>query len=266
MMDAVYSSVPQALIDAPAVPLRESIDHEALGRLADSIAAEGLHQPVGVCGPSPAGRYRLAWGHRRLLAVRLLGRETISARVLPWDTQERLAMVSENLQREDLTPMDEARAVQEFLNAGQPASAVARLFRRSEQWVHERLDLLALPADCQAAVAARTLALGVVRAIADVDHDDYRRSLLREAERAGCSTNQALVWVQHFKADRDRLVSNMLTIDQMAREREAWKILVPCELCREDYEYHKTRSLRVCDECLGAMLQLVDRAAREATA
>ena len=74
------------LIDEPPHRLRGEIDPERLGALADSIAAEGLHQAVGVCGPRADGRYVVGFGHRRLLAHRLLGRPTVRARVYPEGT------------------------------------------------------------------------------------------------------------------------------------------------------------------------------------
>lgn len=254
------------LIDEPAHQLRQSIDPERLGELADSIAAEGLHQPLGVRGPTAAGRYEIVWGHRRLLAMRLLQLESTRARVFPHDYDPLLAAVSENLNREQLNPMEEARAVARFVERGQPDSAIARLFRRSLQWVRERRELLALAPDLQAAIEGGVLPMSVARVLADVDHGDYRAELIREAQRTGASAATAEVWRAHYLSDRERIIVNRLAVADIAARREAWKLYVPCELCGEDTIYEETRSLRVCNPCVTELLRLVQEAATAAGA
>lgn len=257
-----YQRVPLALIREPSHCLRVSIEPGSLGELADSMAAEGLHQPIGVRGPGGDGGFEVVWGHRRLLAARLLAWPTIAARVFPATYDPLLAAISENLQRTDLTPIEEAHAVARFLERGQARVAIARLFRRSPAWVDARLALLELPEDLRAAIQEHRLTVTVAEQLGAIDHEPYRRSLIAEAERTGATGTVAALWRQHYLADRDRIVSNALAIEEIASRREAWKILVPCELCGENHEYQHTRSLRVCHPCLDAVLALV---AAEAT-
>lgn len=244
-----YQRVPLALIREPGHCLRASIEPGSLGELADSMAAEGLHQPIGVRGPAADGMYEIVWGHRRLLAARLLVWPAIAARVFEPTYDPLLAAVSENLQRTDLTPIDEARAIQRFVDRGQPIVAIARLFRRSPEWIGGRLDLLNLPEDLQRAVESRALPLSVVGALAAIDHEPYRQDLIAEAIRTGASGPTAEVWRAHYLADRDRIVSNQLAVQEIAARRDAWKILVPCDLCEREVEYQDTQSVRVCTPC-----------------
>ena len=264
MTHAVYGEIPLDAIREPEHQLRERIEPQALGELADSMAAEGLHQAIGVRGPDPQRRYHLVWGHRRYLAARLLAWRFIAARVFPLEYDPLLAAVSENLQRTDLTPLEEARACPRFVERGQPVPAIARLFRRTDVWVRERLALLDLPEDLQAVVAERTLPLAVVRVLGDIDHAEYRVELIREALRVGATAATAELWRAHYLTDRERILHNRETVQEISSRREAWKIMVPCELCAEDHEYPDTVSLRICGPCRDAILALVEREARAA--
>jgi len=257
-----YQSIPTALISAPAHQLRDSIDPGALGELADSMAAEGLHQPIGVRGPLPDGTYEVVWGHRRLLAARLLSWDSIPARTFAPTFDPLLASVSENLQRTDLNPLEEAHAIDLFIKRGQPIAAITRLFRRSDSWIRERLLLLGLPDDLQRPIAERALPVAVVRVLSEIDHEPYRRELIREAIRTGATTATAELWRAQYLNDRDRIVQNLMTIEEIASRREAWKIKIACDLCQEEREYQDTQSPRVCRDCWAEILRLVEREAR----
>lgn len=264
MIPAVEVLLPLNLVDEPESPSREKLDPERVGALADDIAANGLLQRPGVRGPSPAGRYRISFGHRRLLAIRLLHWPELPVKCWPWDTDDELLRISENNIREQLTPLEEAGEVVRMLNRGLPVSAVARLFRRSAAWVGQRRDLLALPADVQEAIQNAGLPLGVAVVLGDVDHLQYRQSLLKEAARVGASLTTAELWRQHYLADRDRIVTNHMTIDAIVSARETWTIMVPCEACRQPVDLGQTVTLRVDRECLAAIQQLIEQAAAAA--
>jgi ParB family chromosome partitioning protein len=251
-------------ISEPGHRLRETIDPERLGALADSIAAEGLHQPVGVRGPMASGSFEIIWGHRRFLAHRLLGRETIEAKVFAADYDPLLAATSENLNREQLNPIEEARAVARFVERGEPDAAIARLFRRSAAWVSQRRALLTMPEDIQAAVQRDELPLGVASALADVDEPNYRAQLIAEAARTGATVRTADVWRAHYLADRDRIIQNHYTIQQIVERREAWVVKIACDLCQVEEAYQDTRSVRCCVRCFNQLAEAVREAQREA--
>lgn len=249
LVSEVYQPIPLALILEPSHRLRGDIDPERLGELADSMAAEGLHQPIGVRGPRPDELFEIIWGHRRYLAAKLLLWPTIPARVFPPDTDPLLAAISENLQRVDLDPIEEAQAVRKLLDQGRAIAEIARLFRRSQAWVSLRLELLGFWPDIIEAIQKHGLKLTVAQAIQDVDHADYRAELIREALRTGASGTTAQVWRQHYLADRERIVSNHMMVEDIRSRREAWVIYVPCEACGKDTDYRGTHSWRFCVPC-----------------
>ncbi len=266
MQSSEYETVALSKIKEPSHQLREAIEPQALGVLADSMAAEGLHQPIGLRGPLPDGAWEIIFGHRRFLAAQLLRWPAIPARLYPADTDAELVAVTENLQRADMTPLEEARAIARFIERGEPDAAIARLFRRSAAWVNSRRELLAMPQDLQRAVHDGTLKLGVAAALRDVDHAPYRAQLVAEAQRTGATVATAELWRQHFLADKTRIIGNDLTVQQIVERREAWKIMVPCDLCDKDHEYQNTRGLRVCVGCFNELAHAIQDAQAEARA
>jgi len=266
MIEAREDVLPIQLVDEPARPSRDTMDPERLGALADDIAANGLLQKPGVRGPMPSGHYELIWGHRRLLALRLLRWRELPCMVYPADYDPDVARVAENLQREELNPIEEGQECQRFIDKGMPRAAIARLFRRTPAWVDGRLTLLHFPADVQEAVRQGAVSIGVAGVLAQLDHERVRAEFLKEAIRTGAKTATAETWLYHYRADRERIIGNQLTVDTFVAERESWKIMVPCDLCRQDEDYQQTRSLRICLDCLPHLVPAMEAYIRGLTA
>jgi len=237
------------LMDEPATPLRESIDNQALGDLADDMAVNNLLQPIGARGPSPAGRYECVWGHRRLLAARMLQWATIPARVCPWPTDPALARLAENMMRTDLNPREEAGAIRALRGRGQSITAIARILRRSVGWVEARIELLTWPVDVQDLVARGELTMSAARLLCEIDHENYRASLIAEVKRTGATAPVISVWLAHYQADRDRIIRNAETVEQIVGRREAYIVRFACECCGTEYDTRRSVLLRVCDSC-----------------
>lgn len=242
-------------IRPPRVPARLSIDQEALGRLADDIAAQGLLQPIGVVGPDPAGLYDIAFGHRRFLAHVLIQRPVIDCRVWPAGTPLDDARSSENYQREPLSPIEEAQDVARRLARGESRAAIARVLRRSAGWVAQRETLLHLSDDLQEAVHLGELSIGVAVQLAEIDHEPYRRQLVVEAQQNGASVTTARVWVAHYLQDRPRIVSNEMAMQEIVEARRAFVAYYPCDGCRREVPFTETTALRFCPGCAQAISQ-----------
>jgi ParB/RepB/Spo0J family partition protein len=237
------------LIDEPAAPLRETIDPAALGELTDSLATDGLLQPIGLRGPGSDGRYEIVWGHRRYLAARSLGWTTIAARICAPDTSPILARMTENFQRTNLNPREEALAIEALRKDRRPIVEIARLVRRSVSWVEARLELLQWPDDLQAAVAAGTLPLRSAALLAEIDHDEYRKDLVDEAQRTGATAATIGVWIAHYHQDRQRILSNRESVREILERRETFKVMFRCECCEEEYDTQQSVLLRICTDC-----------------
>jgi ParB family transcriptional regulator, chromosome partitioning protein len=184
--------LPIGLVHANPRQPRRRFDHETTAGLAESIRAQGIVQPV-VVRSRREGGYELIAGERRWRAAREAGLETIPAVVRESGDREALLLgLVENVAREQLSPVEEARAyallVDEFeLGLGEIADQVGR----SKPSVSNRMRLLDLPEDVLAMLERGELTEGHARAVLAVpDHEDRRR-LAREIVRRGLSVREA---------------------------------------------------------------------------
>ena len=171
---------------------RRRFDHEATAGLADSIRAQGVVQPV-LVRPRAAGGFELIAGERRWRAAREAGVATVPAVIREADDRDTLLLgLVENVARENLSPIDEARAyavlVDEF---GLPLGEIADQVGRSKPSVSNRLRLLELPEDVLAMVERGELSEGHARAVLAVPDHEERRALARKIVRQGLSVRAA---------------------------------------------------------------------------
>ena len=145
---------------------RQQFDAVALQELADSIKAQGLVQPIIVKFINDE-QYEIIAGERRWRAAQLAGLETVQAIVRKVDDQQTLAMaLIENIQREDLNPLEEARALQRLMaEFNLTQQEVADAVGRSRTAVTNMLRLLKLPEPIQAWLHDGQLTMGHTRAL-----------------------------------------------------------------------------------------------------
>jgi ParB family chromosome partitioning protein len=167
---------------------RKRFDDEALQALADSVKERGVLQPV-LVRPRPGGTYELVAGERRWRAARLAGLETLPALVQQRDDAQSLEdALIENMAREDLNPIEAARAVAGLVEElGLTREAVGRRVGRSRVAVSNLLRLLDLPDEALALVEDGSLTEGHGRALLLADDHADRRSIARAAVQGGWS-------------------------------------------------------------------------------
>jgi ParB family transcriptional regulator, chromosome partitioning protein len=167
---------------------RKRFDDEALQALADSVKERGVLQPV-LVRPRPGGSYELVAGERRWRAARLAGLETLPALVQQRDDAQSLEdALIENMAREDLNPIEAARAVAGLVEElGLTREAVGRRVGRSRVAVSNLLRLLDLPDEALALVEDGSLTEGHGRALLLADDHADRRSIARSAVEGGWS-------------------------------------------------------------------------------
>ena len=171
---------------------RRHFDDETVTGLADSIKAQGLIQPV-VVRPRLAGGYELIAGERRWRAAREAGLATVPAVVREADDRDSLLLgLVENVAREDLSPVEEARAYALLLDEfGLSLGEVAERVGKSKPAVSNRVRLLELPDDLLALVGRGELTEGHARAVLAIPDNDARRRLARRIVTEGISVRAA---------------------------------------------------------------------------
>ena len=171
---------------------REHFDPEALQSLADSIAEVGVLQPI-VVRPTEEG-YELIAGERRCRAARIADLDEIPAIIRSEDLDESSSLTEaliENVQREDLSPLEEAAGYQQLLtDFGLTHEAVATKVGKSRSAITNTLRLLQLPAPIQGMVGRGDLSAGHARALLAIEDVPYAVHIAERVVAEGWSVRQ----------------------------------------------------------------------------
>ena len=187
------------LIDKNPYQTRYVFQEEMLNELADSIRENGVVQPVVVRPSEEPGRFVLVLGERRLRAVKIAGMATIPAIVRRVSPQQAAEMtVLENVQRQDLNPLEQAEAFRVLSKQFNLTQAqIAERIGVSRETVANYMRLLRLPEDVMKYMLDGRLSFSDARAILALDHEEHIRLVANE------------VVARHLKWDQ---------IDQRVRE------------------------------------------------
>ena len=176
------------LIDPNPYQPRKSLNPEDLEELIASVKEVGLLQPLLVI--SKDERYILVAGERRLTATKTIGLEYVPCiiRNLAEDELLRFSLV-ENLQREDLTPLEEANAIKLLIDSsGYSYRQIAELLGKSKSFVADRLALLKMPEDIENAVEKKRTPLKKALILKNITDDKTRQDLVERSTRLDVDT------------------------------------------------------------------------------
>jgi ParB family chromosome partitioning protein len=197
------SRIPVDLIDANPLQPRTVFQADRLQELADSISANGIIQPLVV---RPHGhRYQLVAGERRWRAARLAGISHVPA-VIQEVSDDRLLEITlvENIQREDLNPIEVAHAFDRLARELQLShDEIARRTGKDRTSITNTLRLLKLPADIQQLVGERRLFMGHARAVLGLPTEELQRQVAEKASSQGLSVRQVERLVQRMTSSRE---------------------------------------------------------------
>ena len=200
----------------PGQPRRE-FDPEALQALADSIATHGMIQPLTV-RETENGYYQIIAGERRWRAARMAGLEEVPVLVMEADDRKvmELALV-ENLQREDLNPMEEAQGYRTLMeDYGLTQAEAAERVGKSRPAVANALRLLSLDPDLAELVRNGTLTPGHARALLGVKSDKLRKQAAQRIISLELSVRQAETLCRNLDKPKPQEAPAPLTVDYVA--------------------------------------------------
>ncbi len=201
--DGELRTLPVDMVQRGKYQPRRDIQPEALEELADSIKAQGVMQPI-VVRPISADKYEIIAGERRWRATQLAGLDTIPALIKPVPDEAAIAMaLIENIQREDLNPMEEALALsrlkQEFdLTHQEVAEAVGK----SRSTVTNLLRLMSLKEDVQRMLEHGDLEMGHARALLSLPLEQ-QSSIANTIVGKGMSVRQTETLVRKTLAENE---------------------------------------------------------------
>lgn len=169
---------------------RKTFDESKLEELAESIKEHGLIQPL-VVRKSPNG-YEIVAGERRWRAARKIGIREIPAIVRELSDEENMLLaIIENMQREDLDPIEEAEGINQMIERyGLSQEQVSKSLGKSRPYITNQLRLLKLPKQIRRMVSEGKLSSGHVRALITIDNEDKQIKLAIQAVEQGLSVRQ----------------------------------------------------------------------------
>ena len=204
-LDLLFADLPETTADdtaASTLPLREiepdpaqprkKFDDDALNQLADSITENGLLQPIAVRPKKLGTGYIIIAGERRWRAARLAGLDEVPVIIKDVSDEQAAALaLIENLQREDLNPIEVAEGCHQLIEKyGLTQETAAKKLGKSRSAVTNSLRLLALPEDVRRKVSAGVLSAGHAKVLLGLPTQDLMRQVAAEIEANGLNVRQ----------------------------------------------------------------------------
>ena len=182
---------------------RKQFDAAALADLADSIREYGVLQPL-VVRPMPGGGYQLVAGERRWRAARMAGLSQVPVVVRELtDTQTMELALIENLQREDLNPIEEAAGYRDLMERfGLTQEQVSARVGKSRPVVTNAMRLLNLPEDVRGMVQEGKLSAGHARALLALEEEELIRAAAAQVVKKGLSVRQVEALAKRCKREK----------------------------------------------------------------
>lgn len=248
-----------SILPNPQQP-RTWVNQVELRELADSMRQSGLLQPI-VVEDAGAGNYILIAGQRRLAAAKLLDWREIEAQILPGmngsgNTGRLVLALTENVQRQDMSPTDEARAYQRLREAGMSNAAIAHKLGVSSLRVAERIKLLQLEPEIGDMIDAGVLPVDrrAVDALLSVPAGDMRVALAQRLSQPGAATIKA---VQDAAKRLNEAIAAQPVDDRVPAlrisraadvNRQAWDVLAQANVV-PPWSVVERAALKVCGDC-----------------
>lgn len=245
-------------IDLPEKDLRASIDEDALDELAASMRDRGQKQAICVRSKLD-GRYEVVFGSRRFRAATINGWLEINAEIAEDSSDANTAAdkLIENVQRQNLTPIEEAYGLLELIGEGVvDVRSLKRQTGKSKEWIRTRLDLADLPEDIQGAIHAGVIGVGVAKALGSIQNPTIREQYVSAAVENGCTTTQATVWASQARfAESGQMTMDEITSRQndITAEPHVIDQQYHCFICSEIYSWRRINTLVVCGDCQEAI-------------
>ena len=200
---------------------RKVFSDEAIAALADSIREYGVLQPI-LVRPLGTGMYQIGAGERRWRAARMLGLDEVPVNIKELSDLEAMQIaIVENLQRENLNPLEEASGYSELIEKfGMTQEKVAKLVGRSRSAVANAVRLLTLPESVQKMVENGDLSAGHARALLAFDDEELLISTAQKAAGGGLTVRQVEKIAQKSTEETPEKPASDTKIDNYFKEME----------------------------------------------
>jgi ParB family transcriptional regulator, chromosome partitioning protein len=221
MTGDLVKEIPVEQIDRNPYQTRTRFAEDALNELAASIKASGVVQPV-VVRPEPNGRYQLIAGERRWMASQRAGKTSVPAIIRQVSNEQAMEMtIVENLQREDLNPMEQAKAYDRLgREFGLTQEQMAQRTGKDRSSVSNFLRLLKLPTEVQVFVEEEKLSFGHAKALMSIDSPEAMLKLAQRIVMLSMSVRQTEGAVSNLMNPEPKQEKTERVVDPNVREVE----------------------------------------------
>lgn len=228
---------------------RMDIDVDKIRELSESIRQVGLLQPILL---RPQGdRFEIVAGRRRYLACQELDLAVIDSVVVKMEDREAaIIRATENLSREDLTPLEEAAIFGNLVNKYEmDYDSVGKKFGYKPGTIRRRMDLLKMPEALRVAVHEGSINVTVAEELWPItDEGDLNYYLLFAVEN-GCTKATARGWVKDWRDAKRREKEDGVVGGGQTGVNEPRPVYVPCDICSGPIVIGEETILRCCDSC-----------------
>ncbi len=220
--------LPVGLVEPNPHQPRHHFDHSQMEDLISSIQTHGVLQPI-VVTPSGAGKYELIAGERRLRAAKIAGLETIPAIVRTATEQQKLELaLIENIQRQELNPLEEAEAylrLQNEFNLTQ--EDLAKRAGKSRSQVANTIRLLNLPEPIKEAVAQGRISASNARTLLSLPSEDERMAMFQVMLEGNFTVRQTEARIPHKHSRHASIIDpNLVATEQRLRNVLGTKVTI----------------------------------------
>jgi len=248
--DSKIIKVPLAKMKRPQVIDRITISDKEVCELAESIREVGLLQNPLV--RLVEDKYEIVSGDRRILAINKLGWSDVWVKLcILTDQQAAEVRAAENLQRENLTVIEEARIYENLVNNyGLTVAKVAQRMGISGGTVKRRLDLLKMPRSLQDAMHEKKISYGVAESLAPIIDKTALEYYLGFACDHGVTVAIARQWAADWKSSMRRKEAAADPASVLTSPVIDNPVYLACDLCREPERVENFTHLKVCGACI----------------
>lgn len=242
--------MPLSSIDPPANRHRVEISEESIHDLAKDIRDRGLMNPITV--RQLGDRYEVVAGERRYTAVKFLGWPVVECRNLgPVSDDECEAFrLAENLQRENLSPFEEAIQITALHQVmGGDIVATAKACHRSHDWIKQRIALYGIQPDLQPLLHEKHITIGAALQLARIEDAKDREYYTRLARFDGCTVDVLTRWVNDYHTQRLTNPDADPTHPAMPEPGQHIVVYLDCNLCGKPTDTRTRTPKFVCPAC-----------------
>lgn len=254
--------VKMELIKEPEKPVREKMTEEGLEELARSLSKVGLINPISLVRKGSG--YEIDKGHRRFLAAKSLGWDKIKALVRDGDGEDlTIGRIHENLHKEDMSPIEEGKAVKKLLDSGGYSEKdVGKLCSKSEAWVRGRLALLEMPTYIQDAVDVGAISVAAAKELNGITDEQAQRYYVDYAIKSGATAVLCAFWRSKWLIEKTVNDPSAVGDGSFCLTPPPMEVCLPCFWCEGETPIRLINHLRVCPRCtdsIGKAKQLMQQ-------